>query len=204
MEQIFYRKSLPHYQPHNATFFVTYRLADSLPLSVIARLKEELRREERAAHSQFQAANERKDAIYAAHKRYFGRFDDALAQNANEPYWLKDEGVARIVADSLHTLAQEYFELWAYCIMPNHVHVVFSMRQHAPMLYKVMQKHKRFTAVECNLVLQRHGQFWARESYDHVVRDEREFERVLAYILNNPVKAGFVKNWQDWKWSYRL
>ena len=46
------------------------------------------------------------------------------------------------------------------------------------------------------------GAFWQHESYDHVVRNEKEFERILAYIVNNPVKAGLVADWQDWPYTY--
>lgn len=66
-----------------------------------------------------------------------------------------------------------------------------------------MQSFKRYTARQANLFLQREGPFWQAESYDHVVRHSAELERVIHYILNNPVKAGLVKQWQDWPWSWR-
>ncbi len=44
--------------------------------------------------------------------------------------------------------------------------------------------------------------FWQHESYDHVVRNEREYERILAYIVNNPVKAGLVSDWQEWPYTF--
>jgi hypothetical protein len=46
-------------------------------------------------------------------------------------------------------------------------------------------------------------EFWAHESYDHYVRDADEWERIVAYVLNNPVKAGYVANWREWRWNYR-
>jgi len=61
---------------------------------------------------------------------------------------------------------------------------------------------KGYTANKANKILNRTGTFWQHESYDHVVQDEKELERVIAYVLNNPVKAGFVSTWQEWKWSY--
>lgn len=66
----------------------------------------------------------------------------------------------------------------------------------------IMQSLKGFTARKCNLALGRSGQFWQHESYDHVVRNQAEWERTIKYVLNNPVKAGLVEKWQDWKWSY--
>ncbi|MEI8059975.1 MAG: hypothetical protein WCG67_07450, partial [Ferruginibacter sp.] len=68
-------------------------------------------------------------------------------------------------------------------------------------LYKLMQSHKSFTAKKCNLILQRTGAFWEPESYDHIVRPG-EFDKIVNYILANPVKAGLVKKWEDWQWSF--
>lgn len=202
METVFYYRNLPHYQPSCATFFVTYRLAGSLPVAVINRLKQEFRQQCQVIQKNGKPRPSQKEAIYIQRKRYFAKFDEHLHRNMNEPYWLRDENLAKIVADSLHFLAQEYFDLWAYCIMSNHVHILISLFPAAPRLYKVMQKHKRSTAIEGNKVLRRTGQFWARESYDHVVRKDGEFGRILAYILNNPVKAGLVEDWQAWQGSY--
>jgi hypothetical protein len=67
----------------------------------------------------------------------------------------------------------------------------------------IMKSLKGYTAWECNRVLQRKGTFWQAESYDHIVRDAGEFQRVVNYVLNNPVKAGLVKDWRDWKWNYQ-
>jgi REP element-mobilizing transposase RayT len=65
-----------------------------------------------------------------------------------------------------------------------------------------MQSLKGYTAREANKVLGRRGQFWDPESYDHEVRNGGEFRRIREYILNNPVKAGLVQDWRDWRWSW--
>lgn len=67
---------------------------------------------------------------------------------------------------------------------------------------KILQDLKKFTAGKCNKILNRSGVFWQHESYDHVVRDEKELRRIVEYVLNNPVKAGLCEKWEDWKWSY--
>jgi REP element-mobilizing transposase RayT len=54
----------------------------------------------------------------------------------------------------------------------------------------------------CNQELGRSGAFWHHESYDHVVRNQEEYERIAWYIANNPVKAGLVENWEDWKFTF--
>jgi REP element-mobilizing transposase RayT len=70
-------------------------------------------------------------------------------------------------------------------------------------LAAIMQSLKGWTARQCNLALARRGQFWQHESFDHVIRNQAEWERVVNYVVNNPVKAGLAERWQDWKWSYR-
>jgi REP element-mobilizing transposase RayT len=115
--------------------------------------------------------------------------------------------------------------------MPNHVHTVFSPFLTEEMAIKlaerqirlkkgletdaldddgieyilasIMQSLKRHTARKCNLALNREGQFWQHESFDHVIRSQGEFERTISYILNNPVKAGLVDDPLHWQWNYR-
>jgi REP element-mobilizing transposase RayT len=50
--------------------------------------------------------------------------------------------------------------------------------------------------------METHGTFWQHESYDHVIRNEKEFERIVTYIIENPVKAGLVEEWQQWPYTY--
>jgi REP element-mobilizing transposase RayT len=125
------------------------------------------------------------------------------------------------VAEALRYRDGQIYRLDAYCIMSNHVHVVFAPFLSArelrevllpeglrfisknPSLDAIMKSLKGYTAWESNRALGRKGTFWEQESYDHVVRDEAEFERVVRYTLENPVKAGLVKGWREWKWSYR-
>ena len=65
-----------------------------------------------------------------------------------------------------------------------------------------MQSLKRQTARKSNIVLGREGTFWQDESYDHVIRDNGEFERIVNYVLENPVKAGLASKWEDWPWTF--
>jgi hypothetical protein len=65
-----------------------------------------------------------------------------------------------------------------------------------------MHTMKSYTAHKANSLLSREGEFWQHESYDRSIRDQEEWERVIAYVLNNPVKAGLVTDWQDWPFTY--
>jgi REP element-mobilizing transposase RayT len=86
--------------------------------------------------------------------------------------------------------------------MPNHVHIVINVERSGTSLYKILQSLKAYTARECNKILNRTGSFWQHESYDHVIRNDKELNNIIWYVLNNPVKAGLVSDWQKWKWNY--
>ena len=97
-------------------------------------------------------------------------------------------------------------------MMPNHVHLVFKLPDPKSMnpeenedfpVTKLLHSLKSYTPNEANRALSRTGNpFWQSESYDYVVRDSNELERVIYYTLNNPVKAELVKEWRKWKYSY--
>ena len=147
---------------------------------------------------------------YLAERRHFGRFDEAL-HLSNGPHYLQQPALAQIVADSLHHRDQHVYRLDAFSILSNHTHVVFAPLQkdvnsdgtaQYHKLSKIMQSLKSHTATECNKLLGRQGTFWQAESYDHIVRDEAEWEKIVRYVLNNPVKAGLVAEWEAWPYTY--
>ena len=138
---------------------------------------------------------------YAAQKRQFKRWDDFLDSNLNEPHWLKQAAIAQLNMDAIQFYDGKQYQLLACTIMSNHIHIMFNLLPGAPELSKVMQDLKRYTALHSNRLLGREGPFWETESYDHIVRDG-EFERILAYILNNPVKAGLINTWDAWPWTF--
>jgi putative transposase len=205
--KIFYKRYLPHIQPPGADLFITYHLHGSIPAEVYAALQAEAAANEKALA---RIANPRQQAkeAYLLQRRMFAKWDQALDAAASGPYWLGDGRIAKIVADSLHTLDGQLYDLDTYCIMSNHGHILITPRPNAekPETYysisKIMHTHKRTTAIQANAILGRTGQFWQHENYDHYVRDEAERHRIRRYILHNPVKAGLVENWEDWPWSY--
>lgn len=209
----YYRRNLPHYQPPDAQYFVTFRLTDSLPIEVVGRLKREQLEAERPLLN-IKGDEERKAQLYHARKRYFGKFDHLLDGDAHGPHWLSDERIAGIVADAIHFRDEKEYELHAYTVMPNHVHMVFTVERFAESLTDerdsvspyvvtdIIGSLKKHTALESNKILHRKGQFWQHESYDHLIRNEKELRRTIWYVLNNPVKAGLVGEWTEWRWSW--
>lgn len=202
-EKEFYYRNLPHIQPLGGTFFVTYCLQGSIPAEVLNTLKENYEAEKKQLKL---SKNCSPKLLDNAAKRYFVKIDECLDNCYQGVHHLRQENVVKIVADSLHFWDNKLLELYAYCIMSNHVHVVFRLfKDEVPKpktLDKVMHSIKSFSAHECNKVLNLSGQFWQHESYDRLVRDDTELRNILIYVLNNPVKAGLCREMKDWRWSY--
>jgi REP element-mobilizing transposase RayT len=96
--------------------------------------------------------------------------------------------------DELHQ-----FQLHAYVIMPNHVHLLITP---AVSVTRIMRGIKGISAREANRILSRGGKaFWQDESYDHWVRSEQEFGRIRTYIEMNPVSVGLAKKAEEWPWT---
>jgi putative transposase len=200
--QTFYQNKLPHILKEDATYFVTYRFAGSIAKPAIEKLYNEQLITERNIRLLKLSPEKQKEHIYLSQKLYFGKFDALLDKPLNGPYWLAEEPVARLVYDSLLFYHPGIINLHCFCIMSNHVHALFTPLPEAPPLHNIMKRLKSYTGKYGNELLSLSGQFWERESYDHIVRSEAEFQRIVQYILNNPVKAGLVKNWTDWRWSW--
>jgi REP element-mobilizing transposase RayT len=219
--KIFYKRNLPHYQPPGYMFFITLRLADSLPVQTIIALKEERHKalKEIAGYDNIEVRKE-KYKIYQS--MYFGKFDKLLDNSSYGPKWLKEEKVAEVVKEAIHLREEKEYELVAFTIMPNHVHLVITpiiknvdrdlsrplnsgdmnVALHTPIVTEILRKLKGATSHDCNKILNRSGAFWQHESYDHVVRDEKELKRIVEYVLNNPVKAGLCEKREEWKGNY--
>ena len=200
-----YHRRLPHIQPEGATFFVTSRLAGSLPIDIVEKLHRE-RDLIDAELAKIVDKYERAEKAYLASRRLFSKWDKAMDASDTGIKYLANAQIAQLVADSLHFRDGVVYELIAFCIMPNHIHIVFTPLEESKGKYfslsKIMHSLKRHTARQANLILERNGAFWQHENYDHYARDEAELERIIKYVLYNPVKAGLMKEQNDWKWSY--
>jgi REP element-mobilizing transposase RayT len=192
----FYNRKLPHWQPPEQTFFITYRLAGSLPVSVINSLKQNYTDERNRPENH---SPEKKELLREA---YFLGFENELEKNLNEPHWLKDERIAPVIMDSLLFNDNKQYRLWCACLMSNHAHIMLSTLPGSPLLNVILQNHKKFTARQSNIILGRSGPFWAEESFDTMIRDNAHFYRTVNYCIQNPVKAGLVRQWFEWKWTY--
>ena len=211
---VFYRRNLPHIHPKDGMFFITFRLAGSLPQRVLKALREEKESRIKALEKRL-SGKELFREKYRLESLFFGKYDGLLDRASEGPQWLKEIHLARIVVDKIHDLDGKRYRLISYCVMSNHVHLLIDTMGHDEIAvtnvsgktlnYPVtdcLRLLKGSTARWCNLELKRNGAFWHKESYDHYVRDEEELARIIQYVLNNPVKAHLVKDWQEWKLSY--
>lgn len=198
-----YKRYLPHILPPDERLFITFRLANSLPKDIIMKLKAEKNVADELIRKTILDETVRKPELYKIQKRYFVKFDDYLHQCFNGVQWLLINSVAEVLAEALHYRDVKYYQLHAFCIMPNHVHILLTSTIHQEGFFRVLQSLKRHTARKSNELLDLTGNaFWGEESYDHVVRDDEEFVRIIDYIVQNPVKAGLVEKWQDWRFTY--
>ena len=224
----FYRRKLPHRHSPGGTLFITFRLAGSIPKALITQYKNEkfwldneIKRVEKLSALETDVShNVSIHDLQLFYRNWFQKFEDILHKEVSGPVWLKNPKVADLVADGLKHRDGRDYKLKAFCIMANHVHVVFTpllstnslkevkgsnplrFESIKPTLGAIMQSLKGYTARKANRILLRDGQFWESESYDHEVRNDEELARIIRYVLNNPVKAGLVKNWGEWKWNW--
>ncbi len=199
----YYHRHLPHWQPAGAEYFATFRLKGSLPQTAIEQLKIEQKLLKKEATDIANSADTEK----TRREKIFKRYEDLLDGATFGPTWLKNAEIAEIVADSIFFFDQSEYDLYAFTIMSNNVHMVFKLLQSYGDSKKypvtsIIGRLKSYTANECNKKLNRSGSFWQDESWDRVIRNNDELERIIRYVLYNPVKAGLVEEWDEWKFTH--
>ena len=206
----FYRHALPHFQQPGQDYFVTWCLKDAVPAKALADYTDKLQH----LHTQIQQykvknvdnliLNSLKLEFNLTRKKYLKAFDDLLD--------LQDKCSAKLSKDSNRTILMNTLIFWegkkienyAFSIMPNHVHWVFKVlykddKGNAVYLQDILQSVKRYTATLINKIEGTSGSLWQKESYDTTIRDDINLYNAIEYTINNPVKAGLVNNWYEWK-----
>lgn len=189
--------------PHS-TYFVTFRLAGALPQNVLYEIQLERKSKLESIQKQNRRLTEQEiqRLKYLQSKRIQRYLDKGIGE-----CWLQNAEIAKIVVDSIHYFDGLRYVSHAFCIMPNHVHWLFTpkrsemARESDSLLIPIMHSLKSFISNQANKILNRKSAFWSREYYDHVVRNSEQFGRILVYILENPVKAGLCSDWKEWPWT---
>src|SRR5213595_370157 len=176
------RRHLPHWEQEGATYFVTFRLADSIPNTLLTEWHDEL---------QTWLKFHPRPWDHKTAKEYERRFVDGpekwLDRGHGECH-LRNQRLAAIVANALRHFDRERYRLDAFVVMPNHVHVLVQPKS-GHSLSEILHSWKSFSAHSISKALHRKGDFWMEESHDRMVRDFEELERYRDYIKENPVAA---------------
>jgi REP element-mobilizing transposase RayT len=192
------RGHLPHLKREGAVYFVTFRLADSLPAREIARLKHE-----RTVLIE-QAMSAKRPLTWHEEQDLLAWYCDqveALLDQEIGGCWMSKPEVGDVVAGAVRFFTGQRYDLRAWVVMPNHVHAVLWPRP-GHTLSAILHSWKSYTSKEANKLLQSNsGTFWQAESFNHWIRDEDERARLVAYVEHNPVKARLCERPEDWRWS---
>jgi REP element-mobilizing transposase RayT len=184
------RGYFPHFDGEGMTQHVCFHLFDSLPQQLLSQLREELNASDHRG-----VAGYDKDTNRKWRKRVHEFLDSGYGS-----CFLRDERLASVVENALFHFDGQRYALHAWCVMPNHVHTLFSPHGGYKMS-TIVHSWKSFTANQCNKILGRTGRFWEREPFDRYIRNKRHFHNALIYIEANPVKAGLCEKPEDWRWS---
>ena len=188
------RGRLPHWEAEGSTYFVTFRLGDSLPESVLASYRFE--RQDILQNAQRQGRELSPTELKRLDELFSERVETYLDTGSGACFLRKPE-IAGLVAGALQFFESQRYRQFAWSVMPNHVHAVFRPLPGWP-LEKIMHSWKSFTSKEANKLLSREGEFWEPEYYDHLIRSEEEFHDYIRYIASNPARAGL----EQWKWVW--
>ncbi len=194
------RGFLPHCDFPNLIQLLTIRLSDSLPIS---------RKREWEHLLKLEDDRERRMKLEEYLDKGFGKC------------WLRRPAIARLCEEALLHFHRKRFELLAWCVMPNHIHVLVDV-WNTP-LWKMIKSWKQFVStqaqsivVECQAPVRhevaRSAEMpgrrpalqsirWQREYWDTFMRNGEQSRKATRYIENNPVRAGLCRKPEDWQYS---
>lgn len=170
------RGYLPHFDAPDVVQAITFRLWDALPRHTVELMLDV--------------------AEVDGDRKLRARMEEHLNASYGACY-LRRLPIAQLVQDALLYFDGDRYQLMAWVIMPNHVHVVVEMRDGFP-LRSVVHSWKSYTAIQANRILGRDGAFWYPDYFDRYIRDEQHLMNAIRYVHENPVHAGLVERAEDW------
>jgi REP element-mobilizing transposase RayT len=185
-----YFRHLPHWRQDGATYFVTFRLADSLPQAKLEELKRLKVEWERKQGVLLMARESRptKELVRRPQERVECWLDQGMGSCV-----MRDPALAAELIAAMKHFDGERYELGCYVVMPNHAHVVVRpFHPETTSLEEIVGCWKKFSARRINARLGVAATLWQEETYDRIIRDEEHLWRVIQYIGANPAKAGLA------------
>lgn len=192
---------LPHWKIDTGTYAVSFRQADSLPTAVLNRYREtrDLILEKIEILTKLDSSRSQLDNLSSLREELNHLETSVIEPALNQGYGsclFNNNQNAELLANALKHFDGTRYDLLAWCIMPNHVHVILKLAKGED-LDKILHSWKSFTSHEINKLNGTSGPIWQKESYDHLIRDGKDFRNQIDYVLNNPTKAGF----SNWQWT---
>jgi putative transposase len=193
------RGYLPHRDEPGLTQFVTFHLADSFPMSLrsewehFAEIEDDREQREVVEAYLDRGRGEchlRRPEIAKLVEENFRQFGECCGSQSRAP----KQGVS-----GSQIRAPARYELRAWVIMPNHVHVLFKVG--AVSMAEIVGAWKKHTGRLANKHLGNRGAFWAEDYFDTYMRDGEHEARTVRYVENNPTKAKLVLDPKEWPWS---
>lgn len=179
------RGYLPHWDHPALIQSINFRLADSMPHTIIEGWLHELAQSSRIESQRTTELRRRIDEYLDAH---------------HGACWMQKPEIAQLVENALLHFDSKRYRLLAWCIMPNHVHVLIETFEGFA-LSGVVHSWKSYTSIQANRLIGRHGAFGQRDYQDRYIRNAQHYDRIISYIEGNPVKARLVETKTDWPWS---
>ncbi|MEI8383245.1 MAG: transposase [Planctomycetota bacterium] len=184
--------NLPHWRQDGAIYAVTFRLADSVPKQVLEGWRIE---REQLIQAAMQKSGQLSPAEADRLQVLFSEKVEAFLNQRQGACWMMRDDVAELVQNALLHFDGTRYDLFAWCVIPNHVHVVVRPRpEHS--LESILHSWKSFTSRKIGQIVGKTGTIWQSEYYDHLIRDEDDLFHAMEYVLNNPQAAGL----ENWRW----
>ena len=206
----FHKANLPHFQVPGQSFFVTWNLKDAIPAKALKEYTSKLEFQKNIISNAIQQNQSReqidklKFEYNLLRKKMIKAFDDYMHLHQTPGISLSTQLNTTATLDALLFWEDKKLKNYAICIMPNHVHWVFHLFEkdengNTIWLENILKSVKQFSSTQINTIENHKGSVWHKESWDTTIRDDRHLYEAIEYTKNNPVVAGLVKDWRDWK-----
>ncbi|VBB48186.1 conserved hypothetical protein [uncultured Paludibacter sp.] len=213
MKKEAYRGNLPHFQQPGQDYFVTWILKGAVPkkaVEIYSKRMEELKNEIdilKRNNADFRAIETAKKDYYIIRKKYITQVDEILDAKTDNIVDLSKPDNLKIIYDTLTFWGGKRIGNYCFCVMPNHIHWVLRVfekddKGKPVYLEEIMHSVKLFTARQINILENRTGILWNKESFDTTIRDTKHLYNAIEYTLNNPLKAKLVKEKENWRGTF--
>ena len=198
-----HRRYLPHFQEEGQVIHLTWRLEGTLPQQILALVEDmrsimsELDRKDKT---------DSRDTLYQEYLQKTADYDEQLGKHKPIGINLSTPDNADIITRAFHYYDGKLYNLLAYCVMPNHVHLLIQpLEQESGCFSRISETVKRiksYTSKQIKALNHCESAVWRADYFDRYIRDEKDMYNVVTYILNNPLKAGLAEEQTEWPYSY--